>query len=53
MTDQQGTPGVTVMVTHFVNISALSGSGVASGELVVFRLNDQQQLEVLGQIDPL
>ena len=53
MAEQQGTPGVTVMVTHFVNISALSDAGVASGELVVLRLNDQQQLEVLGQIDPL
>lgn len=47
----QDDPGVTVMVTHFVNIAALTGSGVSSGEMVVLRLNDDE-LEVLGQIEP-
>ncbi len=46
-------PGVTVMVTHFVNISALSGSSVSSGEMVVMQVNDDDQLEVLGQIEAL
>lgn len=48
----QDDPGVTVMVTHFVNIAALTGSGVSSGEIVVVRLNNQDELEVLGQIEP-
>jgi len=52
MREQQETPGVTVMVTHFVNISALSGSGVSSGEMVVMAVNPENQLEVVGRIDP-
>jgi phosphohistidine phosphatase SixA len=44
-------PGVTVMVTHFVNISALSGSGVSSGAMVVMQVNDDDQVEVVGQIE--
>lgn len=46
-------PGVTVMVTHFVNISALSGSGVSSGEMVVMQVNDQDEVEVVGQLEAL
>ncbi|NER00757.1 MAG: histidine phosphatase family protein [Cyanothece sp. SIO2G6] len=53
MLEQQGNPGVTVMVTHFVNISAIAGIGPSSGEMVVMRLNDQNQLEVLGAIAAL
>jgi len=49
---QPETPGVTVMITHFVNISALTGSGVSSGELVVVQVDQQEELEVLGRIDP-
>jgi len=52
MREQEETPGVTVMVTHFVNISALSGSGVSSGEMVVMAVNPENQLEVVGRIDP-
>jgi hypothetical protein len=52
MREQEETPGVTVMVTHFVNISALSGSGVSSGEMVVIAVNPENQLEVVGRIDP-
>lgn len=47
----QNDPGVTVMVTHFVNIAALTGSGISSGEMVVLRLNNDE-LEVLGTIEP-
>ncbi|MEB3360340.1 MAG: hypothetical protein VKK04_26690 [Synechococcales bacterium] len=32
------TQGVTVMVAHFVNISAIAGSGIASGEMVVMQV---------------
>jgi phosphohistidine phosphatase SixA len=53
MRKQEKTAGVTVMVTHFVNISALSGSGVASGEMVVMEVNRDDQLEVVGRIDAL
>ena len=45
-------PGVTVMVTHFVNIGALAGSGVSSGELVVMRVGEESRLEVVGAIAP-
>lgn len=53
MLTQSATPGVTVMVTHFVNIFALSDVGVSSGEMVVVQVNDQDELEVLGQLNPL
>lgn len=46
-------PGVTVMVTHFVNISALSGVGVSSADMVVMRVNPQGQLELVGQLTAL
>lgn len=52
MREQEDTPGVTVMVTHFVNISALSGSGVSSGEMVIIAVNSDNQLEVVARIDP-
>ncbi|MGF1512980.1 MAG: histidine phosphatase family protein [Elainellaceae cyanobacterium] len=50
MLDHQGAQQVTVMVTHFVNISAIAGSGVSSGEMVVIRAN-QDQLEVVERIE--
>ncbi|MGF1495607.1 MAG: histidine phosphatase family protein [Elainellaceae cyanobacterium] len=53
MVNHPDTQGVTVMVTHFVNISAIAGSGVSSGEMVVMQVNDQDQLEVVGQIEKL
>lgn len=53
MLEHQDTPGVTVMVTHFVNISALAGAGISSGEMAVMQVNDQNQLELTGQIDAL
>jgi len=53
MREQEENSGVTVMVTHFVNISALSGSGVSSGEMVVMQVNSEEKLEVVGEIDAL
>lgn len=50
---RQDVLGITVMVTHFVNISALSERAVSSGEMVVMQLNDKNQLEVVGQISSL
>ncbi|RZM82941.1 histidine phosphatase family protein [Leptolyngbya iicbica] len=44
--------GVTVLVTHFVNISAIAGSGVSSGELVVMQVNDDNEPEVVEAIGP-
>ena len=53
MVESQGTSGVTVMVTHAVNVSALTGVGVSSGEMVVMAVNDDNQIELVGQIDAL
>jgi phosphohistidine phosphatase SixA len=39
-----------VMVSHFVNVRALTGVGTASGEIVVFRLDAAGAIEVLGEI---
>lgn len=46
-------PGNVLLVTHQVNISALVGSGVGSGEMVVVRpIGDelQNELEVVGRL---
>jgi phosphohistidine phosphatase SixA len=43
--------GPLVLVTHQVNISALTGVYVASGELVVIRLSENRKIEVLGSIE--
>lgn len=45
-------PGVTVVVTHFVNIAEIAGSGVSSGELVVMQVNEQNEPEIVAQIEP-
>lgn len=42
-------PGTLVVVTHQVNISALTGMGAASGEGVVLRIEDGRAL-VLGRL---
>lgn len=52
MMTHQDEPGVTILVTHFVNITAIAGDGVASGELVVMQVNDQNEPEVVEQIEP-
>lgn len=45
-------PGVTLLVTHFVNIAALAGRGPASGEIIAMRLGEENRLEVVGAIAP-
>jgi len=40
-----------VLVTHQVNISALTGVYPASGELVVIRISEHGELTVLGSIE--
>ena len=44
-------PGVMVVVTHQVNITALTGIATASGEGVVARVVDGR-LQVLGRVSP-
>jgi len=43
--------GPLVLVTHQVNISALTGVYVASGELVVVRIAENGKTEVRGLIE--
>jgi phosphohistidine phosphatase SixA len=50
MISNQDDYGVTMLVTHFVNISAIAGSGVSSGEMVVMQINDQNEPEVVDRI---
>ena len=45
-------PGALVVVTHQVNISALTGSGAASGEGVVVRPAADGSFRVVGTIEP-
>ena len=51
MVNNRDERGVTVLVTHFVNIVAIAGSGVSSGEMVVVQVNDQNELEIVAQIE--
>lgn len=44
-------PGTLVVVSHQVNISAITGSGLASGEGIVLR-RQGDELEVVGRIAP-
>ena len=44
-------PGVLVVVTHQVNITALSGVVPASGEGIIVKLGSGR-LQVLGRIQP-
>lgn len=53
MVDNRDEPGVTVLVTHFVNVAAIAGSGVSSGEMVVMRVNEQDETEIVELIEPL
>jgi phosphohistidine phosphatase SixA len=41
----------TVLVTHFVNISSLTGIGTGSGELVFVRRNADGGISVIGTIE--
>ena len=50
--DNRSTPGVIVLVTHQVNITAIADLVPQSGESVVLRANQQnQQVELVGQIN--
>ncbi len=42
---------VHVLVTHQVNISALTGSPVRSGELVIVRPSEHGEIIVIGTIE--
>lgn len=48
--NNRNTQGVTVMVTHQVNITALTGIVPQSGESVVLKVNEKGQVEVVGQL---
>lgn len=45
----RNTQGVTIMVTHQVNITGVTGIVPQQGESVVLRANEQGQVEVVGQ----
>ena len=50
--DNRSTPGLIVLVTHQVNITAIADLVPQSGESVVLRANQQnQQVELVGQIN--
>jgi phosphohistidine phosphatase SixA len=44
----RNTSGLLIFVGHFVNISAVVGVGVESGEGVLVRANSQGQIKVMG-----
>ncbi len=46
--DHRQTQGLLVMVGHFVNISALTGVGVESGEGVLVRANSRGEIKGVG-----
>jgi hypothetical protein len=47
---EAGIEGTVLMVTHQVNITALTGVSPASGEMVVARLDADGTLQVAGRI---
>jgi phosphohistidine phosphatase SixA len=48
--NHRNSSGVIIMVSHFANIGALSGINPQPGGAVVMRVNQQQVIEVVGQI---
>jgi phosphohistidine phosphatase SixA len=50
--DRRNTSGVTILVTHQVNITAISGIVPASGGMVVLRANGDT-VETVGEITPI
>ncbi|NJR66541.1 MAG: histidine phosphatase family protein [Leptolyngbyaceae cyanobacterium CRU_2_3] len=48
--ENQAVPGVVVMVSHQVNITALSDILPQSGEAVVMEIGEDNQITILGQI---
>jgi hypothetical protein len=53
LVQNQDTSGAIVMVTHQVNITALSGVVPQQGEAVIMQVKDGDRLEVVAQLDPL
>lgn len=51
--NHRGKPGVIVMVTHYANISALSGVAPQSGDAVVVRGEEQGAIAIAGQLQDL
>lgn len=45
-------PGVLLLVTHQVNITAISGIVPRSGAAVVLKANNQGRVEVVGELPP-
>ncbi len=45
-------PEVVVMVTHMVNIAALTGQSLAMGEAIVVRATDAGKVEIVGRLTP-
>lgn len=48
--DNRNTPGTVVMVTHASNISAIAGTSVRSGGMVVLRADESEEINFIGQI---
>jgi phosphohistidine phosphatase SixA len=48
--ENRQTPGVTIMVTHQVNITELTGAVPQSGESVVLRADEQGRIQKVGQL---
>jgi len=46
--DHRQSRGLLVMVGHFVNVSALTGVGLESGEGVLVRANSRGEIKVMG-----
>ncbi|MDJ0590217.1 MAG: histidine phosphatase family protein [Pleurocapsa sp. MO_226.B13] len=49
--DHRNIPGTTVMVTHASNISAIAGASVQSGGIVVLRADEEEQINLIGEIE--
>lgn len=49
--DNRNTPGTVVMVTHASNISAIAGTSVQSGGIVVLQADESEQINFIGQIE--
>ncbi|HIK19338.1 MAG TPA: hypothetical protein IGS53_29235 [Leptolyngbyaceae cyanobacterium M33_DOE_097] len=47
--ENRTTPGLIMMVTHQVNITALTGIFPQSGEVVLVKANDAGQVKVVGR----
>ncbi len=50
--DNRNTQGLIILVTHQVNITALTDLVPQSGESIVLRANQQDRVELVGRIDP-